>query len=254
MRAVIGIILSAAGGIAAATGIVGLVDLGSCAGACPAHTALLPYLIGGIVAVTASAFFWRWAMVLAPVVGLAAAGVQLAAAGTDLLGDDLGFTAFIAACVLAGPIIVVLVGLYSAGRRARARAIAETGQRAIAEVQDIRGTGVQINNQPQVSITFQITPLDGTPPFTYTSRRTIGFGDLVPRVGLRWPAWYTGPRSVAIGAPNANPNDAESRALLAAFGIAPVQAYGYDPSGGQGGVAAGPALGTTGAAYQGFGP
>jgi hypothetical protein len=252
VRAIIGIILSAAGAVAAGSAIVTLTQLGNCVGACSAHTQVVPYMAGGIIAVVVSAFFWRYAMVLAPVVGLATAAVQLQREGVEILGDNIGFTAFIAVCVLAGPAILALIGLGGAARRARAQAIARDGKRAVAEVQQVRGTGVQINNQPQVSITFMIHPLDGSQPFTYTSRRTISYGEVVPRPGLRWPAWYVSAKKVAIGSPNASPTDPQTRSLLSEFGIAPAQAYGFDPAGGQG-VAAGPAFGTFGSAYQGSG-
>jgi hypothetical protein len=257
VRTVVGLVLAAAGGIAGGSAIVTMVQLGDCAGSfeqCSAVVSVVPYLVGGIIAVVVSAFFTRFAMVIAPVAGLATAGIRLQQSGTDLLGDNLGFTLFIAGCVLAGPILVALISAGGAVKQRRAYAIAKTGAKAVAEVLDIRGTGVQINNQPQVRIRFGIHPLDGSPGFTYEQRRTIGFGDVVPRPGLRWPAWYTPNRKVAIAAPNGSPSDPQTRGLLLEFGIEPVQAYGFDPvaAGGPAGPSA-PTFGTFGAAYQGFG-
>lgn len=247
MGTIIGVVLSIGGGIAFGTSISRIARLGSCIGDCAAQGAFLPWIIGGFVAVFVAAFLWRYAMVAAPVAGLLAAAVVLTRDGVDLFGANLGFTAFIAACVLLGPAIVLLVGLWGAARRKRAQQITRDGLRAVAEVQSVQGTTVQINNRPLVEVTYLLHPLDGSPPFLHSKSQTIGYSEVVPRPGLRWPAWYL-PHdrdAVAVGAPTASLADPQTQALLQEFGIAPAQAYGYDPT------AAGPVIGTFGAGYQG---
>lgn len=231
MGAFFGALLSLGGGVAGAYAIVSLVRLGNCIGTCTDHTRVIPFLIGAIVAVIVASFFWRYAMVLAPFSGLATAAYLLNQNGVDLFGANLGFTAFIATCVLLGPVIVLAVGLFSATRRRQAQAIARDGLQAVATVQSVEPTGVHINHQPQVAITYQIQPLDGSPAFAYRQRRTIGFNEVAPRPGLRWPAWYLAGKTdkVAIGSPGAL-QDTTTLDLLRQFGIEPAQAYGFDPA------------------------
>ena len=233
MRAVLGVVLAAAAGIAEAYGIVRTVRQGTCVELCGDPVEFMPYLIGGIIALVVASFLWRWSMVLAPLVGLATAAVLLARDGVNLLGANLGFALFIAVCVLAGPLIVIVIGLYSRGKRRQAQEIAQNGLRAVAIVTAVNGTGVYINNQPQVAVSYHIQPLDGTPAFVYSQRRTIGFGEIVPRPGLRWPAWYLAGRTdkVAIGAPTGLA-DESTLGLLREFGIEPAHAYGFDPAAG----------------------
>ena len=231
MRAIIGMVLAVAAGIAGAYGIVDTVEAATCVELCSSPMGSTPFLIGGVLALVAASIFWRYAMVVAPIAGLATAAVLLTRNGVNLFGANLGFTVFIAVCVLAGPLIVVAIALYTRGRRRQAQEIAQNGLHAVAVVASVSGTGLYINNQPQVAIRYQIEPLDGSPPFIYDQRRTLGFGEIAPRPGLRWPAWYLAGRTdkVAIGAPSGLP-DASTLALLEQFGIAPAQAYGFDPT------------------------
>ncbi len=253
MAAVFGAVIAIVGGAAGAFGIVGITRLGSCVETCTDQLGSLPFLVGGILAVIFSAFLWRYAMAAAPVSGLATAAFLLQRDGVDLFGDNLGFTAFIALCVLLGPAILLLVGLVTGSRRREALDIAREGLRAVAEVQQVQGTGVYINGAPQVSITYVVHPLDGSQPFPYSQRRTLGFNDVVPRPGFRWPAWYRAgqTKKVAIGAPNANVGDPQTQSLLREFGIATLHAYGYDPAA-AGAVPAEPGPGSLGAIWQNF--
>ncbi len=251
MGTVFGAVIAIAGGAAGAYGIVGVTRLGSCFGACTDQVGFVPFLVGGILAVTFSAFLWRYAMAVAPLSGLATAAFLLQRDGVDLFGDNLGFTAFITVCVLAGPAILLMVGLVSGGRRREAQEIARDGLRAVAEVQGIQGTGVYINGAPQVSISYLVHPMDGSQAFPYSQRRTLGYNDVVPRPGFRWPAWYRAGQigKVAIGAPSANASDPQTQLLLREFGISTLHAYGYDPTAG-GPVPAGPGPGALGASWQ----
>lgn len=167
MRAIVGFVLSVGAGIAGAYGIVNLTRLGDCSGACPDHIGYVPFLMAGILGVMAAGVAWRYAMAVAPVAGLAAAAILLSADGVDLVGDNLGFTVFIAVCVLAGPLILVAIALVSSGKRRQAQALARDGLQAVAVVESVNHTGVQINNKPQLAISYQIHPLDGSPPFPY---------------------------------------------------------------------------------------
>lgn len=251
MGAIIGAVLGIGGGVAGAYGIVAITRLGSCAGDCPEHLESLPFLIGGILAVVASAFFWRWAMAVAPVAGIITAGVLLVADGVEVLGDNTGFTAMIVLSVLAGPLILGAVGIWSVRRRAVTDRLVREGHRAVAEVLGAQPTGVVINHQPQLLVRYVIHPLDGTASFEYSQRRTTSFNEVVPRPGLRWPAWYRpgDTRKVAIGAPSGGPQDPITLGVLQQFGITVAQAFGYDPAAGAG-VPGAPAFGTYGSSFN----
>lgn len=233
MKQGIGGVLAAVAGALGAWAIVNVVDLGSCIGACEEQLAVVPFLIGATVLLLVAAFLSRWAMVIAPVVGLVTAGVLLVADGADI-GANLGMAGFIAFSVLLGPAIVVAIAIRSRAKQKVAANLVATGQRAVAHIQSVRETGVFINNRPQVEVSYVIHPLSGAPAFPHTKRQTLSFGAPPPRPGLAWPAWYdpADPQTVAVGAPSGAGLDPASQAQFAEFGLSPTQVYGYDPTAG----------------------
>jgi hypothetical protein len=187
----------------------------------------IPIIVVGSLVFMVSVVLWWGAWVTGPLTGLAAAGWVLVDGGIRI---DPGLAAFVAACTLLGPAILVLVSVNGSRKRAKANRLVATGQRGVAQIQAVEGTGVYINHQPQVRVRYLIHPLDGSGAFEHTKTQTIGFGSVQPRPGLAWPAWYdpADRGDVAVGAPSGL-LDAQTQATLREFGIAPQQALGYDP-------------------------
>lgn len=242
-RAVIGGLMGVAAGAMMAYAILGLIDLGSCFGACTDQVALVPYLGGSIVLLIASTFVWRGSFVLAPVAGLLVAGLLALRDGVQLDGMTLWLTAVVVLSVLSGPLILSVIWARGHRRNRIAQELVATGSRAVAVVQGVRQTGLVINHLPQVEVTYQIRPLDGTPAFSNSKKQVVSYGEIAPRPGLAWPAWYdpTDHSRVAVGAPTGAAIDQATQARLAEFGITVEQAYGYNPLGAAGqGAPAGP--------------
>lgn len=252
-RILLGVAMAVVAGATMAYAIVNLAQLGSCAGSCPDHLVFVPALMLGLGALGAAWFLWDGAPVVAPVVGLATAGVLAWRDGVQLTGESLGLTAVVTLGVLSGPVAVGLFWAHARRRRRTAAELVATGSRAVAVIQAVRQTSLYVNNRPQVEVTYHVRPLDGAPAFTATKKQLIGYGEVAPRPGLAWPAWYDpGNHSrLAVGAPTGSALDPATQAQLFAFGLTPEQAYGYNPLG-----AAGPAApaGPSGfGAPQGFG-
>lgn len=214
-----------------ATGATSCVD-GALSGADPTACVggiemAVPIIIVGSLVFMVSVVLWWGAWVTGPLTGLAAAAWVLVDGGIRI---DPGLAAFVAACTLLGPAILVAVAVTSRRKRAKANRLVATGRRAVAQIQQVQGTGVEINHQPQVRVRYVVHPLDGSPPFEHTKTQTIGFGSIQPRPGLAWPAWYdpADPSEVAVGAPSGL-LDPPTQATLREFGITPQQALGYDP-------------------------
>ncbi|WP_370325785.1 DUF3592 domain-containing protein [Euzebya sp.] len=239
MKTVVGVVLSAVAGASFAYGITEVIDSASlerCFAGCAPPTAALGAMGAGFVLFIVSAFTWgprTW--FVAPPVGLVTALVLALGNGVELTGSTLGWAAFIALSVLAGPLLLGAFVLRGRAKAKQAAHLVATGQRAVAHVQGARQTGVYINNQPQVRVDYLIRPLDGSAPFGHQKAMTIGYAAIPPRPGLLWPAWYdpADPSKVAIGAPSGQAIDAQTEATLREFGISLVQAFGYDPRGGQ---------------------
>lgn len=225
MKQLIGTVLAAAAGGSGGYAIYNLARLGDCAGACPDHVAFLPYLIGGIIGMIIATFVARLAFVVAPVVGLGVAG-WLAFADGATFGP---MAAFIAASVLLGPVILVVIMLAMRRKARTAQALVASGEKAIARIMGARETGVHINNRPQLEVVYRIEPLSGHAPFEHRKKSTFGIAAVPPRPGLAWPAWYdpADPSKVAIGTPSGS--SLPSQELMGEFGLSVVQMFGYDP-------------------------
>lgn len=80
------------------------------------------------------------------------------------------------------------MGLFT-NKRKRAENLFQTGARAAGTVIHVRDTGMTVNNNPRVKMTFRLEPLDGGPAFDVTKTKTVSRVE-IPRQGDRYPVWY----------------------------------------------------------------
>jgi hypothetical protein len=79
--------------------------------------------------------------------------------------------------------------MFGRGKKAKAENLIATGQRGIGVVTDVRDTGMTVNDNPRVKMTFRIEPLDGGAPFEARKTSTVS-RVAIPRAGERYPVWY----------------------------------------------------------------
>jgi hypothetical protein len=63
------------------------------------------------------------------------------------------------------------------------------GARGVGTITDVRDTGMTINDNPRVKITFQIEPLDGSAGFVADKTKTVS-RVRIPQIGCRYPIFY----------------------------------------------------------------
>lgn len=80
------------------------------------------------------------------------------------------------------------MGLFS-NKRKRAENLFHTGAKGAGTVIHVRDTGMTVNNNPRVKMTFRVEPLDGGPAFDVTKTKTVSRVE-IPRQGDRYPVWY----------------------------------------------------------------
>jgi hypothetical protein len=64
-----------------------------------------------------------------------------------------------------------------------------TGSKAVGTVVSVRDTGMTVNDNPRVKMTFRLEPLDGSAAFDAEKTRTVSRLE-IPRQGDRYPVWY----------------------------------------------------------------
>src|SRR3954462_12500712 len=74
-------------------------------------------------------------------------------------------------------------------KKAKAEDLMANGARGVGTIIDVRDTGMTINDNPRVKMTFQIEPLDGTAAFTAEKTKTVS-RVRIPQMGCRYPIFY----------------------------------------------------------------
>jgi len=107
----------------------------------------------------------------------------------DFLDKVLHRVTFFGACFLLTPVLMLL-GFFGAGlRRVRAAQLMSGGIPATGTVLSVEGTGLLINGNPRLRMTFHIVPDDGiTAPFEGTKTTTVPITS-TPRVGDSYPVF-----------------------------------------------------------------
>ena len=74
-------------------------------------------------------------------------------------------------------------------KKAKAEDLMANGARGVGTIIDVRDTGMTINDNPRVKMTFQIDPLDGSASFTAEKTKTVS-RVRIPQMGCRYPIFY----------------------------------------------------------------
>jgi hypothetical protein len=74
-------------------------------------------------------------------------------------------------------------------KRKRAENLMENGHKAVGTVTSVQDTGMTVNDNPRVKLTFMIEPLDGSPPFNAAKKTTVSRVQ-IPQAGCRYPVWF----------------------------------------------------------------
>jgi Short C-terminal domain len=74
-------------------------------------------------------------------------------------------------------------------KKKQAAELFETGAKGAGTVISVQDTGMTVNDNPRVKMTFRIEPLDGSPPFDAEKKTTVSRVE-IPRQGDRYPVWY----------------------------------------------------------------
>ena len=125
-------------------------------------------------------------------------------------------------------------------KREKAQALFETGSKGIGVVTHVQDTGMTINDNPRVKMTFRVEPLDGGSAFDAEKTATVSRVE-IPRAGDRYPVWYDAadPSSWAYATVNDDTGRQQIRSL---FGAAAETITGVgDPNAAAVAVAAPPA-------------
>jgi hypothetical protein len=74
-------------------------------------------------------------------------------------------------------------------KREKAENLVATGSRAVGVVLGVQDTGMTMNDNPRIRMSFRIEPLDGSPPFELEKTKVVSRVQ-IPRQGDRYPVWY----------------------------------------------------------------
>jgi hypothetical protein len=79
--------------------------------------------------------------------------------------------------------------MFGKGKREKAQRLFESGTKGVGTVTFVQDTGMTINDNPRVKLTFRVEPLDGTPAFEAQKTATVSRVQ-IPRQGERYPVWF----------------------------------------------------------------
>jgi hypothetical protein len=74
-------------------------------------------------------------------------------------------------------------------KREKAENLVATGSRAVGVVLGVHDTGMTMNDNPRIRMSFRIEPLDGSAPFDAEKTKVVSRVQ-IPRAGDRYPVWY----------------------------------------------------------------
>ena len=81
------------------------------------------------------------------------------------------------------------MGLFNSKKKRAANLMAE-GAKAVGTITSVQDTGMTVNDNPRVKMTFRIEPLDGSPAFDAEKKTTVSRVQ-IPQPGQRYPVWYS---------------------------------------------------------------
>lgn len=74
-------------------------------------------------------------------------------------------------------------------KQQKAENLLATGSKGVGVVLNVQDTGMTMNDNPRIRMTFRIEPLDGTAPFEAEKTKVVSRVQ-IPRAGDRFPVWY----------------------------------------------------------------
>ena len=81
------------------------------------------------------------------------------------------------------------MGLFGKSKQEKAADLVQTGSRGVGVVLNVQDTGLTMNDNPRVKMTFRIEPLDGGAAFEAEKTKVVSRVE-IPRAGDRYPVWY----------------------------------------------------------------
>ena len=191
-----GLIVALVGNVLIGVSLYHLIQVGSCGNgydaACP--SSLTPYFIAlpvGIITSVIGIFIGGGAIAFCGV--FVSIGLGALAAGWFGNGKSGAFPYIFGGLFLfAGLLPLLLVtGLrrMAAGKEAEAMRLVATGAQGVGTVTRVEDTGITINDNPRVTVTMRIEPVDGSAPLERSKTVTVS-RVAVPRAGDRFPVWY----------------------------------------------------------------
>jgi hypothetical protein len=145
-------------------------------------------MFGGIVGGMITIFLGgSWFSFVAMFVGIAAGAFRAGMVPKEDGGEP--WFLFFGACFLIGPAIMLIMLPIAGLKRLRAARLLREGIRATGTVLDVADTGVYINGNPRLRVTFRIEPEGGImPPYESTKTATVS-RFATPRIGDKYPVW-----------------------------------------------------------------
>jgi Short C-terminal domain len=80
------------------------------------------------------------------------------------------------------------MGMFKSKKK-KAEELFATGSKGAGTVVVVQDTGMTVNDNPRIKMTFRVEPLDGSPAFDATKTTTVSRVQ-IPRQGDRYPVWY----------------------------------------------------------------
>src|SRR6266542_5663765 len=80
------------------------------------------------------------------------------------------------------------MGIFSSKKK-KAEELFATGSKGAGTVLQVQDTGMTVNDNPRVKMTFRVEPIDGGEAFDLTKTTTVSRVE-IPRQGDRYPVWY----------------------------------------------------------------
>ena len=74
-------------------------------------------------------------------------------------------------------------------KKEKLKNLVESGSKGVGVVLGVQDTGMTMNDDPRIKMTFRIEPLDSGAPFEAEKTKTVSRVE-IPRAGDRYPVWY----------------------------------------------------------------
>ncbi|HYG29046.1 MAG TPA: DUF3592 domain-containing protein [Allosphingosinicella sp.] len=191
-----GLIVGLIGNLLIGVSLYHLIQVGNCGGGynadCP--SSLTPYFIAlpvGILTSVAGIFMGGGIVAFCGV--FVSIGLGALAAGWFGAGKMGAFPYIFGGLFAFFGLLPLLLGAglrrIGAGKEAQAMRLVATGGQGVGTVTHVEDTGITINDNPRVTVTMKVEPVDGTAPLERTKTVTVS-RVAIPRIGDRFPVWY----------------------------------------------------------------